>query len=600
MSCSAIIICVCYVVICVCKVFIINNMNVLIYFTASTYDMDGEVERDEEGEEEMSASSESPATSDDDSDDSDASTVGYSDDDDEWEIDTSNYDIATTPVTFIPNLPLPNHRNPGEPNVYPDLTWTRVDAAPDKVDDFAEPVGINHIYGVQEPIGFFNLVWAQRLWDLLVNKSNTYGTDKGLKGWKNVNTRIMKGWFAIVLNMGLTRKNRINDYWSIRFSQSTPWFRNAMARDRWKSILRAVHVVDNRDIPAKEHPDYRPSLRIRPLIEYFNSVSKHYFRANKELSIDESLVAGKVRNPIRQYMPNKHHNRWGTKLWLLADSPTGYILQLYVYEGAQYDPTSGHGTGYDVVVRLMQMGNVLDKSHHLYLDNLFVSYAVGKFLLDHKTFMTGTMRRNLLKYLPTEVNKVKPSVGESIYFEDNNKQFLAMAYKQKKTQSKHLIMLSTFWGASNVPHRKKQDATNPKVVDNYNQNMGGVDSSDQVLYTYLLERKSRSWSRKVMFNIFGRLVMNAYILYAKTVAKPVDRLQFILSLIDSLLAEYRDGEEAPGSSGKKKGLEKLPGKKEKQCCVCSGVGGVRKRSRTVCSVCQKGLHGLCSAKHVCK
>ena len=81
-------------------------------------------------------------------------------------------------------------------------------------------------------------------------------------------------------------------------------------------------------------------------------------------------------------MPNKHHNRWGTKLWLLADSPTRYILQLYVYEGAQHDPTRGHDTGYDVVVRLMQMGNVLDKSHHLYLDNLFVRYAVGKFLHD--------------------------------------------------------------------------------------------------------------------------------------------------------------------------------------------------------------------------
>ena len=93
----------------------------------------------------------------------------------------------------------------------------------------------------------------------------------------------------------------------------------------------------------------------------------------------------------------------------------------------------------------MQMGNVL-KSHHLYLDNLFVSYAIGKFLLEHKTFMTGTMRRNQLKYLPTEVKTVKPKIGESFYFEDNNEQFTAMAYKQKKSQSKHLIMLSTFWG----------------------------------------------------------------------------------------------------------------------------------------------------------
>lgn len=103
-----------------------------------------------------------------------------------------------------------------------------------------------------------------------------------------------------------------------------------------------------------------------------------------------------------------------------------------------------------------------------------------------------------------------------------------------------------------------------------------------------------------MFNIFGRLVMNSYILYTKTVEKPVDFLDFILKLIDSLLAESRNVDGAPGSLGSIKGLDKLPGKKERQCCVCSGVGGVRKRAHTVCSGCQKGLHGLCLAKHVCK
>ena len=31
------------------------------------------------------------------------------------------------------------------------------------------------------------------------------------------------------------------------------------------------------------------------------------------------------------------------------------------------------------------------------------------------------------------------------------------------------------------------------MVDLYNQNMAGVDSSDQVMYSYAFERKSKSW-----------------------------------------------------------------------------------------------------------
>ena len=49
-------------------------------------------------------------------------------------------------------------------------------------------------------------------------------------------------------------------------------------------------------------------------------------------AIDESLIAGKVWNPIRQYLPNKQDAWFGTKVWLLVDSENAYV-----YEGAKYD-----------------------------------------------------------------------------------------------------------------------------------------------------------------------------------------------------------------------------------------------------------------------
>ena len=40
------------------------------------------------------------------------------------------------------------------------------------------------------------------------------------------------------------------------------------------------------------------------------------------------------------------------------------------------------------------------------------------------------------------------------------------------------------------------------MVDLYNQNMGGVDSSDHVMYSYAFEQKSKSWSKKVTYSTF--------------------------------------------------------------------------------------------------
>ena len=43
---------------------------------------------------------------------------------------------------------------------------------------------------------------------------------------------------------------------------------------------------------------------------------------------------------------------------MLACSKTSYVLKLGVYEGAQYDKSSGFGQGYDFNLRLMEMADI--------------------------------------------------------------------------------------------------------------------------------------------------------------------------------------------------------------------------------------------------
>ena len=97
------------------------------------------------------------------------------------------------------------------------------------------------------------------------------------------------------------------------------------------------------------------------------------------------------------------------------------------------------------------------------------------------------MRRNQQKHLPKESVSATPKVAQEIYYRKDN--FLAMLYKQNKSQTKPVIMLSRFVGVYDDPHRKDDSKSVPAIADSYNKHMGGTVKNDQILYAYLDERK---------------------------------------------------------------------------------------------------------------
>ena len=130
--------------------------------------------------------------------------------------------------------------------------------------------------------------------------------------------------------------------------------------------------------------------------------------------------------------------------------------------------------------------------------------------------------------------------------------------------------------------------------------MGGVDSFDQVMYSYMCERKSRNWSKKVVFSLLTRLLMNSYVLYQTTVRVPKGRIEYIKDINDPLAADFKTVDVIPDLPTI--GLTRLPNNKERDCVVCSdwSVPGGRKRAKTMCNGYSKDLHGTCLTKHKCK
>jgi len=118
----------------------------------------------------------------------------------------------------------------------------------------------------------------------------------------------------------------------------------------------------------------------------------------REVCVDESLVASKGHNVMRQYIPSKAA-KFGIKFWLLCESTSGYILHMSVYRGRNFDPVPAQQLqGTQVVVDLMSAANLLNRGYHVFCDSFFCSMNLAYRLLPQNTYLTGILNVIIHKY----------------------------------------------------------------------------------------------------------------------------------------------------------------------------------------------------------
>jgi hypothetical protein len=109
------------------------------------------------------------------------------------------------------------------------------------------------------------------------------------------------------------------------------------------------------------------------------------------------------------------------------------------------------GLAHRVVVKLLEIGNYLNKGYHVFVDNYFMSIPLAKYLFSKETYITGTMRRNR-KEIPFKI-KEKLSVGHQCYM--RNEEILMLSYREKKSQTKPVILLTTKYQAKTIEKVKR-------------------------------------------------------------------------------------------------------------------------------------------------
>ncbi|XP_041355489.1 piggyBac transposable element-derived protein 4-like [Gigantopelta aegis] len=297
-------------------------------------------------------------------------------------------------------------------------------------------------------------------------------------GWVPVVNTEMKSFLGILLFMGAVKLPNYASYWSTNALTQMKGFREIMSRDRWQIIWMFFHVCDNTTNLPRDHPNHGPTFKIRPVVDKLIERFRDIYYPEKELSVDESLIAFKGRmKSMGQYMPQKPH-KWGLKAWVLCESSTGYCYNWFMYVGRKQNTEVG-----------LTNSVVKDAGHHVYMDNFFSSPHLFKDLSECSVGACGTLRANR-RGTPPQIQRAKLKKGDDPMFVRDDK-CLFIAWMDKKQVNvlstiNNTRMMIKYIRCRDPANNNRREINKPKAIECYNQFMGGVDLLDQKIWTILV------------------------------------------------------------------------------------------------------------------
>ena len=244
----------------------------------------------------------------------------------------------------------------------------------------------------------------------------------------------------------------------------------------------------------------------------------------------------------------------------------------------------------------------IHQGHHLFTDRYYSSIPLAQALHDNETAFTGTCVRDRVDLPDIIRGGQTPGEGEVMAFRDDR--LMALTWRAKKKKAP-VVMLSTECSAQmvTVPSRHSGAAAQKKpiAVHTYNQNMNGVDISDQYTATYPFTRKTIKWWRKVFFWLIDLCVTNSYAVYREMEQDKIPHIAYRRSIVEALATRYLSSSPPRPRVGRPRKRshpdtdpERLNGhlhllgkRQQRDCVVCSSqsASGNRHRSTYYCKTC---------------
>jgi hypothetical protein len=117
---------------------------------------------------------------------------------------------------------------------------------------------------------------------------------------------------------------------------------------------------------------------------------------SSHVTVDEQLFPFRGYAPFRVYMKSKPE-KYGIKIWILADSTTSYCKNLQVYLGKK-DGKPEREQGKRVVLDLV---SILGPGYRVTTDNFFTSLVLAEELIERNLDSCGTLQKNKI-FTPPE------------------------------------------------------------------------------------------------------------------------------------------------------------------------------------------------------
>ncbi|KAM9451078.1 piggyBac transposable element-derived protein 4-like [Clarias gariepinus] len=398
------------------------------------------------------------------------------------------------------------------------------------------------------PSELFQLYFSRNVIQTLCDNTNTNAKRKLSQGkttsWSNVHPEDMLTFLSIIIYFSLMKTSSIRDLWRKDQLQNLCFPSCIMQRKRFEDIKAHLRMSDPGEDAVndqlKGHPKYDHLFSLKPLMDQIHTACRSFFHPYENLSMDEHMVVMKTQTGLKQYLKDK----WGYKLFTLADCKTGYVCDFSISECKAWKP-SKNGLSFNVVTGLLNV-SLLGTGYNVYIDDIHSSPALFTHLHQLNYRVCGTMQVTSSRIPSTLVNAMpkKAQQGEMRWIRDGPLLFVKWKDTREvtmcssihkayngKTAERRIRKPNGTWSVRRVPV--------PEPVLDYKKHMGQAELSDALKY-YSHTLKSSRWFFKMFLNFIEIAVINSYILHKELAlekqGKPLTQKHFREVLCQELAA----------------------------------------------------------------
>ena len=378
--------------------------------------------------------------------------------------------------------------------------WTDV-LQPVFIPPFNEETGPTQELGeTSKEIDFFHLLFEKNIYGRLAEETNRYAqqiqTERGIdKSWQPTTPDEIQTFIGMRVYMSVVDLPELRMYWSEDKFFGNFGISEVMPRLRFEKLSQYFHANDRAGY-NRQDPNRDKLYLIRPILDSVLAACLNTYRPHRDVAVDEAMIKFRGSLGFRQYMPAKP-TKYGIKVWARADSQNGYVSEFEVYVGRPAGGQREIDLGRKVVCKLTE--KIKGKNHHIYFDNYFNGIKLHEELLANNLYGCGTVRANaagLPQAMKGKRGSIKLAPSESKIWQ---KGMVSAMLWQEKAKRKPVKILASNFDPSQPEmfvKRKQKDGRYKEVpcpvpVKAYNENMNGVDRSDQMRTAYSSARTSK-------------------------------------------------------------------------------------------------------------